>query len=421
VFDQGKARHPVGGVALADRPYGLVGPFLIIARGKEFGMRSVRSRGFTLIELLVVIAIIAVLIALLLPAVQMAREAARRSSCTNNLKQLGLAVHNYESVNQCLPLGSLYPCPGQNPAIGVDMCWQFGAAPQLSILQYIEQGAMYSNYNVGMGNYGPTPPQTNGPTMWWANTTIFNMQVGVYLCPSDQRLVKVPITNYMGNIGGPFLLYGYSGPFVPLQPYSVLTGNATYQILPYVMSQNSGTIGLQGVTDGTSNTALWSEGISGSNLPIQAGTGKLNEHRTFFVTPGTQQNPQNLPIGNQLVVTQFLAQCNSIPTATVGNTTTPRGINWQVTHPYFANYGMYNHVSAPNSRACTNVPYFIPQSGLLGLDVYGTSPATSFHPGGVNVAMCDGSVRFVKETINLYTWWAVGTRAGNEPLNANSF
>src|SRR5262249_54695649 len=158
---------------------------------------------------------------------------------------------------------------------------------------------------------------------------------------------------------------------------------------PYVMSQNSGTIGFQGITDGTSNTALWSEGVTGSNLPIQAGTGKLNEFRTFFVTPGTQTNPQNLPVGNQTVVTAFLAQCNSIPVGTVGNTTTPRGISWQVTHPYFANYGMYNHVNIPNSRSCTNVPYFVPQSGLLGLDVYGSSPPTSFHTGGVNVAMCD--------------------------------
>src|SRR4051794_33162900 len=99
-------------------------------------MRPVRSRGFTLIELLVVIAIIAVLIALLLPAVQMARESARRSQCTNNLKQLGLAVHNYEQTNQCLPLGSLYPCPALN--VGQDQCWGFGVGPLVSILQYIE-------------------------------------------------------------------------------------------------------------------------------------------------------------------------------------------------------------------------------------------------------------------------------------------
>src|SRR5215469_12449405 len=129
-----------------------------------------RVRGFTLIELLVVIAIIAVLIALLLPAVQMAREAARRSSCTNNMKQLGLAVHNYESVNQCLPMGSLYPCPGVNPATGQDNCWGFGVSPHVSILNYIEQTTMYQSYNIGMGVFGAIPPSTNGPITWWANT-----------------------------------------------------------------------------------------------------------------------------------------------------------------------------------------------------------------------------------------------------------
>src|SRR5712671_1786352 len=111
-------------------------------------MRPLRSRvrGFTLIELLVVIAIIAVLIALLLPAVQMARESARKSSCSNNLKQLGLAVHNYESINQCLPLGSLYPCPAL--FTGQDNCWNYGVSPQVSILQQLEQGTIYNNYNV---------------------------------------------------------------------------------------------------------------------------------------------------------------------------------------------------------------------------------------------------------------------------------
>jgi len=167
---------------------------LIIAKGKEFGMRPKRSRsrGFTLIELLVVIAIIAVLVALLLPAVQMAREAARRSSCTNTLKQLGLAVHNYESVNQCIPLGSLYPCPAINPLTGSEQCANFGVSPLMSILQFIEQGTIFSAYNVGMGVYGLNPPITPaGPTNWYANTTIFNMQIAVFLCPSTRNCSRI--------------------------------------------------------------------------------------------------------------------------------------------------------------------------------------------------------------------------------------
>src|SRR4051794_11113238 len=136
---------------------------------EESGMRHVRSRAFTLIELLVVIAIIAVLVALLLPAVQMAREAARRSSCSNNLKQLGLAVHNYEATNQCLPSGSLYPCPAQNAFTPQDLCWNYGASPFVSLLQFLEQGTTYNAYNVAMGVYGSYPPSTTGPTTWWAN------------------------------------------------------------------------------------------------------------------------------------------------------------------------------------------------------------------------------------------------------------
>ena len=374
------------------------------------------SRGFTLIELLVVIAIIAVLIALLLPAVQMARESARKSSCSNNLKQLGLAVHNYESINQCLPLGSLYPCPAFNT--GQDNCWNYGVSPHVSILQQLEQGTIYNNYNIGMGVYGAYPPQINGPTTWWANTTIFNMQVAVYLCPSDARLLKQPITNYVGNIGGPFLLGGYSGTFVPLNAYAQSLSNGTYIPYNYPMSQNSGTIGFQAITDGTSNTALWSEAVSGTNLPVRTGTGKLAEFRGFFRV-GAQSSWNSLTIGNSIAVYAFLAQCTGLPLGTMAtgpNGGGMRGTSWQISLPYYANYGMYNHVSAPNSRQCSNIAL-----DQVGLDVYGTSPPTSFHPGGVNMCLADGSVRFIREQINLNTFWAIGTRSGNEPINANSF
>jgi prepilin-type N-terminal cleavage/methylation domain-containing protein len=230
-------------------------------------MRQVRPRGFTLIELLVVIAIIAVLVALLLPAVQAAREAARRSSCSNNLKQLGLAIHNYEASFQCIPSASLYPCPAINPLTGSQQCWGYGVSPLVALLPYIEQGAISSNYNVQMGVFGSYPPSTTGPITWWANTTVFNLQVAVFLCPSDNKMLRQPVTNYVANIGGPFVLNGYSGPFVPTNPWQIDNLNGTYTSLNYPFSQNTGTIALAGITDGTSNTALWSEARSSCSRP----------------------------------------------------------------------------------------------------------------------------------------------------------
>lgn len=381
-------------------------------------MRSIRSRGFTLIELLVVIAIIAVLVALLLPAVQMAREAARRSQCSNNLKQLALAVHNYESSFQCIPPGSLYPCPAISPVNGLPQCWGFGVSPIVSLLQFIEQGTIYNAYNAQMGVYGSYPPNTNGPITWWANTTVFNMQLSLLLCPSDAKLLQQPISNYVGNLGGPFILNGYSGAFVPTNPPSTFFGFNT-QPQPWLIpgTANATTIGLNGVTDGTSNTAMWSEAVSGSPLAVLAGTGKTNEFRGFFNT-NFMPNPNNL-LQSPAQVVQFMAACNLVApnTFSVGpNGVGLRGTSWQMTFPYYANYGLYNHVGNPNSRQCNCSPI-----DQIGLDIYGTSPPTSFHTGGVNIAFCDGSVRFIKENITLQTWWAIGTRAGNEAINANNF
>jgi len=130
------------------------------------------------------------LISLLIPAVQSAREGARRAQCNNNLKQLGLAVHNYESVNQCLPSGSLYPCPATNPFAPVDLCWNYGASPIVGLLQYLEQGTIYNSYNVGLGVYGSYPPSVAGPTTWWGNTTVFNTAASSFVCPSDSRVLS---------------------------------------------------------------------------------------------------------------------------------------------------------------------------------------------------------------------------------------
>src|SRR6266511_1039055 len=123
-------------------------------------MRKVRSRGFTLIELLVVIAIIGVLIALLLPVVQSAREAARRVQCINNLKQLGLATHNYIVTYESLPSGSLWPCSAPGGCSG------WGVGPLVQLFNFLDQSALYNAYNAGRGVWGTNTPDASGPPLW---------------------------------------------------------------------------------------------------------------------------------------------------------------------------------------------------------------------------------------------------------------
>ncbi len=363
-------------------------------------MRLTRPRGFTLIELLVVIAIIAVLIALLLPAVQSAREAARRAQCTNNLKQLGLAVHNYQSSNQALPSGCLYPCPARGPTGPV--CWGWGASSMLSVLPYIEQGTMFNAYNASAGVYGSYPPTATGPTAWWANTTVFNVQIATFLCPSDGRVIQSAVTNYAGNVGGPFAIGGHTGTIVP--------SSAGIGAIPADLRGSARILDFNSVSDGTSNTALWSEAVTGTTQDVLAGSGQA-EKRAYYNTAANNKTmtPE--------AVMQFLAACQAIAPGTKQQGRS-RGTAWQISYPYYAIYSLYNHVGAPNSRLCSNAV----ASGNTGaLDVFGTAPPTSYHPGGVNMAMTDGSVRFVKDSVNLSTWWALGTRSGGEVISSDAY
>jgi prepilin-type N-terminal cleavage/methylation domain-containing protein/prepilin-type processing-associated H-X9-DG protein len=354
-------------------------------------MRTNR-RAFTLIELLVVIAIIGVLIALLLPAVQSAREAARRAQCTNNLKQIALATHNYHDVNNAVPSGCLWPCPG------ADGCWGWGAAPMLGVLQYIEQGTLYNAYNASLGVMGNT---TAAPNLWLGNSTVFNTSIASFMCPSDAPEVTSPVTNYLGNLGGPFSLGGYSGTIIPSRhsPWD-------YPAEESDLLSTARTVGFAAMRDGTSNTALWSEGITGTTGSVTTGMGQ-GELRGVFTS--NFNNRTRSPA----TVIALLGACDALPpgTASIRN---DRGVGWQYTYPGYVN-NLYNHVGPPNSRRCTNAP-----PNTWSLDLWGTEPPSSFHPGGVNLAMADGSVRFVKETVSLETWWALGTKAGGEVISADS-
>lgn len=352
-----------------------------------------RRRGFTLIELLVVIAIIAVLIALLLPAVQAAREAARRAQCVNNLKQLGLAVHNYISANDAFPS----QCQYYNGlgASGWSFAWPIAVLPQM------EQQSIFNSVNFNIDPW-------NG-----AQTTAQYSQLTTFLCPSESQTQRITgamaVGNYVGNFGGPGIISPYSGTIDPLYDRINVTGNSN---LPVVK--------LSSITDGTSNTGLFSERLIG--LPFnpdngngpQVPVGSNDSKRAVYQGATSVSYAQGSPTAGQSVL-QFVQGCQS---ATFQNSNHV-GAYWLVAYEAHVGLTSYNHVTAPNSYTCMNPAGT--QGWLTYGDPLGSSPATSNHSGGVNVGMADGSVKFIKNAINLQTWWALGSRASGEVISSDAY
>jgi prepilin-type N-terminal cleavage/methylation domain-containing protein/prepilin-type processing-associated H-X9-DG protein len=353
-------------------------------------------RGFTLIELLVVIAIIAVLIALLLPAVQAAREAARRAQCTNNLKQLGLAVHNYHSTLNALPWG--------------DGPWWIEWSAHTMLLPYIEQGPIYNAINfVDTESIGATPMPNDNP----ANTTAEYAVVPGFLCPSDPDRLTSPDghNNYMANSGSaPNCAYGgnaslpswngpASGPFI-YSSSGIDTGPPGF---------GGSSVSFAMITDGTSNTAAFSERVKaiGNNLgnntaPFDTGipTASLGTPPPVSNAVEGQSQPyylvckQNPPVpvnGNQ-------DAANFVDDNISGST-------WVTGQPANTRYA---HVMPPNTWSCRS-----------NLQI--AHNASSHHPGGINVLFCDGSVKFIKSSVGLQPWWAIGSRAGGEVVSSDQY
>jgi prepilin-type N-terminal cleavage/methylation domain-containing protein/prepilin-type processing-associated H-X9-DG protein len=382
--------------------------------------RSRGSRGFTLIELLVVIAIIAVLISLLLPAVQSAREAARRAQCINNMKQIGLAVHNYVSANEAIPPSAVYSTTQNYQDQGV-LC---------RILPYLEQNQDYNsiNFNYGVRGIWVVGGAWNAPPMdesAWAgdwgrsNATANITYISAFLCPSDSnnggnntlfingqnRLICT--TDYYWNVGTSRF---FNGGMVNGPSYS--PGVLDFEILGGAPCA-SRVIKISSFTDGTSNTAIMSESLQSNSGQEIDGLGMVYGDPSGplwknFATAGTPGSPPDW------LAAQF---CQ--------NSRLGHEYWWKGEFALSGGHNIYSHTQTPNRRSCYWVNVNQQPGTSSDQDFAGATQtmvaASSAHPGGVNVLFMDGSVRFIKSTVNFQPWYAIATVSGGEVVSADAF
>lgn len=358
------------------------------------------TRAFTLVELLVVIAIIGVMVGLLLPAVQAAREAARRMQCSNNLKQLTLSMHNYHDTFNSTPVhmhraGHDW---GGNQGSNGNLSWYFG------LLSFIEQGNVFDT----------VPSTTSGAGFSWdgilSGTTplgqMARVNVPTFRCPSESeenRLVPgLANFNYVANAGPPRHLAlpvaGSSSRSRGIISHSRVTNGHpnTANCSGALLASSNNRVRFSDVIDGLSNTAAISECL------VNDGSGNSRDvRRNLYYTNSARIQTIGAPIAS--VVQDGLANH-----ANWAQWSQYKGISWLYTSSWEKH--LYNHVFPPNT---ISIPGY-------NTDWFRCSEADSAitpganHPGGVQISMADGSVRFVTDSINIEIWWAIGSSNGGE-------
>jgi prepilin-type N-terminal cleavage/methylation domain-containing protein/prepilin-type processing-associated H-X9-DG protein len=355
-----------------------------------------RRRGFTLIELLVVIAIIAVLIALLLPAVQAAREAARRTQCVNNMKQIGLALHNYHDVVGTFPMGAsaaAYSMPGQYSAKQNFSCLA-------AMLPQLGETPTYNAINFSWGC-----EDSSSVLCYKINFTGQSVKINAFCCPSDPN-AGVPDLNNTANTNN---YYGCIGTTTNI--YNTNTGVATLSVPSNGIFTWQQSYGVRDVIDGTTNTVAFAECVVG-NQSLQ-----LRQKR-IGMTSVTGIPVAALVLDASSVPTQTLAAIAACDKAwnsgSGGSLDKQRGENWA--HGC-QDMTLFNTIVTPNDKndAWVNCSY----TGSGAMSNYTNSD--SWHPGGVNVMMTDGSVKFIKDSVNQRTWWALGTRGNGEVISSDAY
>jgi prepilin-type N-terminal cleavage/methylation domain-containing protein/prepilin-type processing-associated H-X9-DG protein len=372
--------------------------------------------GFTLIELIVVIAVISVLVALLLPAVQAAREAARRAQCVGNLKEIGLGLHNYHAT-----VGTFAPggCTTGNLETGVSSApaaWGNWSAFAM-MLPYLEQQPIANACNFSLVNQG----YSNGAAAA-TNSTATSQTVTIFLCPSSPRLrggiwttyqgAPYPNVNYFASVGSSLCQYGGDPAGVPYQDGkgNSAAPNGVFEVFGPVF-------GVRDICDGTSNTIAFGEWRTGDGdeglLSVPQDVIRVNGNLPAGMSVSAVMS---MPLGGAYL-NEWLQGCAGVASQTLGTLNNWSGLGQVWCQGLFGDT-VGNILTAPNSNY-PNCAIF--QYGGDNDGSYGNFGLSSYHPGGANVGMADGSVRFLKATTNQVTIWQLGSRAQGEVISSDSY
>lgn len=348
-------------------------------------MQSTTRRAFTLVEMLVSIGIVGLIVSLLLPSIQSARESARRVACQNNLRQLSLAIQNYVAKTYAFPPGQIHQWYAFNHTNNLNYTVRYSLFTR--ILPEMELSSLFHQVNFDVALEYPLDETLGSIPGGESNLTCMSVQLGQLICPSDglsDFMISTGLTNYRVNYGSRFRL-GYK--------QGGLNGPCGNLIVPYGFNTS-----LASVTDGLSQTVALSEKIRGD-----LSSTRFNPRRHIGLS--------DLDFGeDDSIYQKTINDCGTGLVTSLGYYSY-NGLGWMVGTIY---HGGYNHVLEPNP--------VIADCSTKGFgDPIGLVSARSNHLGGVNVAMADGSVRFIKNGIHLEIWRAIGTKAGGESTPSDDY